>query len=165
VSFFDRLRIRRSRGTRVVASMDREATPDDLDDLRGFARSRVGVELYVEPETMVTDTTAVAIATDGEWIRRRVGSPKMARRLAHDLGVPIYDVQIVGYPERMRAYNARLKASGGERVLRDPGRPPVRTSRPPGRMPRPPRAGTPPSEAADGTTPPDAPPPTEETER
>jgi hypothetical protein len=165
VSFLDRLRIRRSRGTRVVASMDREATPDDLDDLRGFARSRVGVELYVEPETMVTDTTAVAIATDGEWIRRRVGSPKMARRLAHDLGVPIYDVQIVGYPERMRAYNARLKASGGERVLRDPGRPPVRTSRPPGRMPRPPRAGTPPSGAADGTTPPDAPPPTEETER
>jgi hypothetical protein len=113
----------------------------------------------------VTDTTAVAIATDGEWIRRRVGSPKVARRLAHDLSVPIYDVQIVGYPERMRAYNARLKASGGERVLRDPGRPPVRTSRPPGRTPRPPRAGTPPSEAADGTTPPDALPPTEETER
>jgi hypothetical protein len=167
VSFLDRLRIRRSRGTRIVASMDREATPDDLDDLRGFARSRVGVELYVEPETMVTDTTAVAIATDGEWIRRRVGSPKVARRLAHDLGVPIYDVQIVGYPERMRAYNARLKAGGGERVLRDSGRPPVRTSRPPGRLPRPPRGGTPPSGAADGTptaAPPD-PPPTEETER
>ena len=140
MSFLDRFRIRRSRGTRVVASMDREATPDDLDDLRGFARSRVGVELYVEPETMVTDTTAVAIATDGEWIRRRVGSPKVARRLAHDLGVPIYDVQIVGYPERMRAYNARLKAAGrSERMLGEDAPPPVRTSRPPGRTPRPPR--------------------------
>jgi hypothetical protein len=160
VSFLDRLRIRRARGTKVVASMDREATPADLDDLREFARSRVGVELYVEPETMVTDTTAVAIATDGEWIRRRVGSPKVARRLAHDLSVPIYDVQIVGYPERMRAYNARLKASGGQRVLRDPGHPPVRTSRPPTRTPRP--AGE--QEAPPPGDPP-VPPSTEETER
>jgi hypothetical protein len=135
MSFLDRLRIRRGRGPKV-ASMDREATPDDLDELRDFARTRVGVELYVEPETMVTDTTAVAVATDGEWIRRRVGSPRVVRRLAHDLRVPVYDVEIVGYPERMRAYNARLKASGGDRVLRDPGGPPVRTSRPPSR-PRP----------------------------
>ena len=173
MSFLDRLRIRRGRGSKV-ASMDREATPDDLDDLRGFARSRVGVELYVEPETMVTDTTAVAIATDGEWIRRRVGSPKVVRRLAHDLGVPVYDVQIVGYPERMRAYNARLKASGGQRVLRDPGRPPVRTSRPPGRTPRPPRSSggpnsappDPPGEPAPPAPPdPPDPPATEETDR
>jgi hypothetical protein len=148
MSFLDRLRIRRGRGTKV-ASMDREATPDDLDDLRRFVRSRVGVELYVEPETMVTDTTAVAIANDGEWIRRRVGSPKVVRRLAHELSVPVYDVQIVGYPERMRAYNARLKASGGERVLRDPGGPPVRTSRPPSRPPRPPRADPGPSGGSD----------------
>ena len=147
MSFLDRLRIRRGRGSKV-ASMDREATPEDLDDLRDFARTRVGVELYVEPETMVTDTTAVAIATDGEWIRRRVGSPKVVRRLARELGVPVYDVQIVGYPERMRAYNARLKASGGERVMRDPGGPPVRTSRPPARTPRPRQAPpqTPPKE-------------------
>jgi hypothetical protein len=171
MSFLDRLRIRRGRGTKV-ASMDREATPDDLDDLRSFARTRVGVELYVEPETMVTDTTAVAIATDGEWIRRRVGSPKVVRRLAHDLGVPVYDVQIVGYPERMRAYNARLKASGGGRVLRDPGGPPVRTSRPPGRAPRPPR-GEARSSGGPSSAPPDptrssgdsVPPATEETDR
>jgi hypothetical protein len=165
MSFLDRLRIRRGRGAKV-ASMDREATPDDLDDLRGFVRSRVGVELFVEPETMVTDTTAVAIATDGEWIRRRVGSPKVVRRLAHDLGVPVYDVQIVGYPERMRAYNARLKASGGERLLRDPGRPPVRTSRPPGRTPRPPRSsGGPNSAPREDPEDPPAPPATEETDR
>jgi hypothetical protein len=93
----------------------------------------------------------------------------VARRLAHDLGVPIYDVQIVGYPERMRAYNARLKASGGQRVLRDPGHPPVRTSRPPSRAPRPPRAGAPPPAgqeppAAPPEDPP-VPPSTEETER
>jgi hypothetical protein len=139
LSFLDNFRIRRTRGGRV-ASMDREATADDLDALREFARTRQGVEFYVEPETMVTDTTAVAVAVDGEWTRRRVGSPRVIRQVAKQLGLPVYDVQIVGYPERMRAYNARLKAAGSsERVLRDDGRPPVRTSRPPGRAPRPPR--------------------------
>jgi hypothetical protein len=131
VGLFDRFRIRRNRGG-VVASLDREATPDDLDAVRQFVRTRTGVELYVEPETMVTDTTVVAIATDGEWTRRRVGSPKVARRLAHELAIPVYDVQIVGYPPRMRAYNARIKAEGRtDRILPSHGPPPVRTQRPP----------------------------------
>jgi len=148
VSFLDAFRIRRTRGSRV-ASMDREATPDDLDALRSFARSRQGVEFFVEPETMVTDTTAVAVATDGEWTRRRVGSPKVIQRVARERGLPVYDVQIVGYPERMRAYNARMKAEGrADRRLQSPGAPPVRTSRPPPRTPRP-------------ATPPTTPPPKE----
>jgi hypothetical protein len=131
VGLFDRFRIRRNRGG-VVASLDREATPDDLDAVRQFVRTRTGVELYVEPETMVTDTTVVAIATDGEWTRRRVGSPKVARRLAHELAIPVYDVQIVGYPPRMRAYNARIKAEGRtDRILPSHGPPPVRTQQPP----------------------------------
>jgi hypothetical protein len=139
LSFLDNFRIRRTRGGRV-ASMDREATADDLDALREFARTRTGVEFYVEPETMVTDTTAVAIAADGEWTRRRVGSPQVIRQVAKQLSLPVYDVQIVGYPERMRAYNARLKAAGrSERMLGEDASPPVRTSRPPGRTPRPPR--------------------------
>jgi len=137
VSFLDAFRIRRTRGDRV-ASMDREATPEDLDALRTFARSRNGVEFFVEPETMVTDTTAVAVAADGEWTRRRVGSPRVIQRVARELGLPVYDVQIVGYPERMRAYNARMKAEGRtDRRLQSDGPPPVRTSRPPPRTPRP----------------------------
>jgi hypothetical protein len=91
---------------------------------------------------MVTDTTAVAVAADGEWTRRRVGSPKVIQRVARELSLPVYDVQIVGYPERMRAYNARMKAEGrADRRLQSEGPPPVRTSRPP---PRPPRPATPP---------------------
>jgi hypothetical protein len=137
VSFLDAFRIRRTRGDRV-ASMDREATPEDLDALRSFARTRQGVEFFVEPETMVTDTTAVAIANDGEWTRRRVGSPKVIQRVARELGLPVYDVQIVGYPDRMRAYNARMKAKGRtDRRLQSEGAPPVRTSQPPPRTPRP----------------------------
>ena len=113
--------------------MDREATSEDLDALREFARTRVGVEFFVEPETMVTDTTAVAVAADGEWTRRRVGSPQVIRQVAKQLQLPVYDVQIVGYPDRMRAYNARMKAEGRtDRRLQSEGAPPVRTSRPPG---------------------------------
>lgn len=84
--------------------LDREATPDDLAELRDFVASRVGVEFYVEPETAATDTTAVAVAFDGEWIRRRVGSPAVARKLAAELGIPAYDAAIVGYPDAMRRY-------------------------------------------------------------
>ncbi len=138
MGFLDRFRLRRLRGD-LTASLDRQATSDDLDALRDFARSRTGVEFYVEPETMVTDTTVVAIATDGDWTRRRVGSPEMARRLAHELSLPAYNVQIVGYPDRMRAYNARMKAEGRtDRLLRHDGSPPVRTQRPPESPPRPP---------------------------
>jgi hypothetical protein len=99
----DRRRIRAGRG-RYQSMLDRQATPEDLEQLRGFVRSRRGVELYVEPETSATDTTAVAVAHDGEWIRRRVGGPSVARDLAFELGVPIYDAAIVGYPEAMRRY-------------------------------------------------------------
>ena len=59
----------------------------------------------------------VAVAADGEWTRRRVGSPQVIRRVAKQLQLPVYDVQIVGYPERMRAYNARLKASRSQRIM------------------------------------------------
>jgi hypothetical protein len=84
--------------------LDREATVDDLAALRSFVASRSGVEFYVEPETAATDTTAVAVASDGEWIRRRVGSPAVARKLASELGIPAYDAAIVGYPDAMRRY-------------------------------------------------------------
>ncbi|MGH3688224.1 MAG: oxidoreductase [Pseudonocardiaceae bacterium] len=84
--------------------LDREATPEDLAQLRGFVTSRIGVEFYVEPETAATDTTAVAVAADGEWIRRRVGSPAVARKLAAELRIPAYDAAIVGYPDAMRRY-------------------------------------------------------------
>lgn len=104
----DRFGLRRWRGHHV-ATLDRQATNTDIEALIAFARSRVGVEFYVEPETFATDTTAVAIATDGEWTRRRVGSPQVIRKVANNLGIPAYDVQITGYPQRMRTYNERRK--------------------------------------------------------
>ncbi|MFD0888120.1 hypothetical protein ACFQ08_26570 [Streptosporangium algeriense] len=108
----DRYGLRRLRGPKI-AKFDREATDSDVEALIAFAKSRQGVEFYVEPETFATDTTAMAIAHDGEWTRRRVGSPAVIKKVARDLALPVYDVQLTGYPARMRAYNERRKRAEG----------------------------------------------------
>lgn len=85
----------------------READRADLAHLEEFARTRRGVEGFVEPRTVVTDTTMVLVAIDGEWTRRRVPSPKYAHEFANGMGIPSYDAAVVGYPRRMREWNAR----------------------------------------------------------
>ncbi len=89
------------------STFDREATKADLTHLQEFARSRRGVEFYIEPETFATDTTVVAIATDGEWTRRRVGAPDNAVNLARTMNLPLYRAEVTGYPQRMRDWSAR----------------------------------------------------------
>ncbi len=74
--------------------------------------SHTGVEAFVEPRTAVTETTVVLVAGDGEWTRRRVDGSQGAWDFAHRNSIPVYDVAIVGYPARMREWNARRKASG-----------------------------------------------------
>ncbi|MGC5333265.1 hypothetical protein [Micromonospora sp. DT62] len=83
----------------------RAATREDLAALEAFVASRRGAESYLEPETTATDTTVVAIAHDGEWIRRRTGSPRAAGSIARKHAVPLYEAARTGYPERMRAWN------------------------------------------------------------
>ena len=95
----------------VRTLLDREGTKEDLAHLRQFATTRQGVEFYVEPETTATDTTAVAVAADGEWTRRRIDGPEVARRLSRDLAIPVYDAQVTGYPQRMRDWSARQKTN------------------------------------------------------
>jgi hypothetical protein len=103
LGLFDRLR-RRSR--RREAGHDPAA---DLTYLRQWVASHHGVEAYVEPKTTVTDVTVVLVAADGEWTRRRAGGDAGARRLSERLNIPVYDVQKVGYPQRMRDYDARRR--------------------------------------------------------
>ena len=89
----------------------REAQRDTVEYLGRFVESRVGVEAYIEPATHVTQTTVVLIATTGEWTRRKVPDPATARQIAGALGIPVYDVQLTGYPQRMRDWNARRRRS------------------------------------------------------
>lgn len=72
------------------------------------------MEAYVEPATRIDPTTVVLVARTGEWTRRRVPDARAAWALARELGIPVYDVHLTGYPARMREWNAR------QREPRDP---------------------------------------------
>ncbi|WP_265523680.1 oxidoreductase [Oerskovia flava] len=80
-----------------------------VEHLAEFARTRVGVEAYIEPATHDTPTTLILIATTGEWTRRRVPDARTARKVAEQLELPVYDVNFTGYPQRMRDWNSRHK--------------------------------------------------------
>ncbi|MGL5850556.1 MAG: hypothetical protein ACRCZD_07185 [Phycicoccus sp.] len=77
-----------------------------------FTGSRRGVEAYVEPATNITATTVVLIAHDGEWTRRALPSRPEAFDVARALGIPVYDVNLTGYPARMRQWTARQRRTG-----------------------------------------------------
>jgi hypothetical protein len=103
VGLFSRLRGRRS------ARSDGRDPAADLKYLRQWVAEHTGVEAFVEPKTTVTEVTVVLVAADGEWTRRRAGGDAGARRLSDRLNIPVYDVQKVGYPQRMRDHDARRR--------------------------------------------------------
>jgi hypothetical protein len=113
VGLFDRFRVRRQ--ARGAAGTDPAA---DVRYLQQWVSDHTGVEAFVEPRTTVTDLTVVLVAADGEWTRRRAGGEAGARRLGERLGIPVYDVQKVGYPQRMRDHDARRRIER-ERALRE----------------------------------------------
>ena len=51
------------------------------------------------------------VAADGEWTRRRIDGPEVARRLSRDLAIPVYDAQVTGYPQRMRDWSPARRAT------------------------------------------------------
>jgi len=100
---------KRVKRSRTVASGGRTVDDAVTSHLTQFARSRRGVEAFVEPKTSVTHVTLLLVAFDGEWTRRVVPSPEWAHAFAEHLQIPGYDAAVVGYPQRMRDYNTRNK--------------------------------------------------------
>src|SRR5262249_41972479 len=106
VGVFDSLRRKRKPGT------VRGASRQDTAHLEQWAAQRHGVEAYVEPRTHVTETTVVLVAHDGEWTRRRIASTDAAFEFGKRRSIPVYEVERVGYPKRMREYQERQKRGG-----------------------------------------------------
>ncbi|MCF2531195.1 hypothetical protein [Yinghuangia soli] len=99
------------RGSRAGRGrVERDAAAAAVEHLKEFARSRRGVEAYLEPTTQVSGTTMVLVADTGEWTRRRVADPGAGKALARKLGVPLYEAGIVGYPQRMREWTQKNKS-------------------------------------------------------
>jgi hypothetical protein len=110
----------RRRGSKGASGRGERADPaTDLKYLRQWVAEHHGVEAFVEPKTTVTEVTVVLVAADGEWTRRRAGGDKGARRLSDKLNIPVYDVQKIGYPQRMRDFDARRRIERNRELRRE----------------------------------------------
>ena len=94
---------------RSYASESRAVDDAVTMHLTQFAQSRRGVEAFVEPQTSVTQTTLLLVAFDGEWTRRALPSRPLAFEVARSLDIPVYDVNLTGYPARMREWTSRQR--------------------------------------------------------
>lgn len=91
----------------------REAKKETIEHLRSFVSAHEGCEAYIEPPTPVTQTTMIVVAGTGEFTRRRVPDEATARKLAKDLGIVAFDVNLSGYPSRMRAWIEKQRKERG----------------------------------------------------
>lgn len=79
--------------------------------LLAFARSRPGVEVYLEPRTKLYGTSVLLVADDGEYLRRPVPDTETVRRFCAEHGIPLYDAARTGYPRRVRDYDRGVRPS------------------------------------------------------
>jgi len=68
-----------------------------------FAKTRQGVEAFIEAPAEGGKPTVVLVDADGVWTRRRVPNAQMVRKFGTQLGLPVHDVDTTGYPDRMQA--------------------------------------------------------------
>ena len=99
---------------RPRARGSRRRVPDpsaafDGSELLSFARSRRGVEVYLEPRTKLYGTSVLLVADDGEYLRRPVPDPESARRFCAEHAIPMYDAARTGYPRRIRDYDRGVR--------------------------------------------------------
>jgi hypothetical protein len=78
-------------------------------ELEAFIGSRAGVEAYLEPKTAIYSTTLLLVADDGEYLRRPVKDRDQAVELCGRCNIPLYDARKVGYPRRMKDYDAGVR--------------------------------------------------------
>lgn len=111
MSFFSRMFGSKRSDEARTGSASKEAQSETVGHFKDFVRTHQGCEAFIEPPTRVTQTTMVLVADTGEWTRRRVPDPVTARKVAKTLGVPAFDVNLSGYPSRMREWNEKQRKS------------------------------------------------------
>lgn len=91
----------------AAAPSQRSAQADTVKHFKEFVARTSECEAFIEPATRVTQTTMVIVAGTGEWTRRKVPDAKAAEKLAKELRIPCYDVNLSGYPSRMREWSEK----------------------------------------------------------
>ncbi len=97
------------RGRRRGARSQHPAGTFDGSALLEFARSRSGVEVYLEPRTNLYGDSVLLVADDGEYLRRPVPDAHTVRVFCGDHGIPVYDAARTGYPRRVRDYDRGVR--------------------------------------------------------
>lgn len=102
MSFF-----RRMFGGKDASAAPSQARTQTISHFTEFVGAHTGCEAFIEPATRVTQTTMVIVAGSGEWTRRKVPDESTARSVAKKLNIPVFDVNLSGYPSRMREWNEK----------------------------------------------------------
>lgn len=109
MSFLKRMFGSKGSDAPATGASSKQARSETMAHFAAFVKERQGCEAFIEPPTRVTQTTMVVVADTGEWTRRRVPDVATARKVAQQLGVPAFDVNLSGYPSRMREWNERQR--------------------------------------------------------
>lgn len=107
MGLFKRLFGSRSASIGAAQPPAKDAQAATTEHFAEFVSRNTGCEAFIEPATRVTQTTMVVVAETGEWTRRRVPDAQAGQKLAKKLGIPAFDVNLSGYPSRMREWNQR----------------------------------------------------------
>ena len=107
-------------GDRLRAFFAKKNNPE-LSTLQRFLNDHQGVEGYIEPKTATNPTTLLLVDREGRHERAPVREPEDAVAFCERRGVPVYDLNVVGYPQRMRDFQRgkRPASSVDDEVLAD----------------------------------------------
>lgn len=100
-------------GDRIRGFFSRRGNPQ-LEAMVEWARTRKGLEGFIEPRTATNPTTLLLVDRDGDHHRAPVRAPADAVSFCDKLGIPVYDARVIGYPKRMKDFEkGRLGGSSG----------------------------------------------------
>ena len=95
-------------GDRIRAFFSQRSNPG-LAELDSFVTERKGLEGFIEPQTSTSPTTLLLVDRNGDHRRAPVREPADAVAFCERLGIPVYDAQVIGYPQRMKDFEKRRR--------------------------------------------------------
>ena len=119
-----------SLGDRIRAFFTKKSNPA-LGELEDFAATHQGIEGFIEPKTSTSPTTLLLVDRRGEHLRAAVKEPEDAVAFCERLGLPVYDAQVIGYPQRMREFEKNRRAEADDSLEKDIAELEKRLSEPP----------------------------------
>ena len=107
-----------SLGDRIRAFFSKKSNPA-LGELEAFAATHQGIEGFIEPKTSTSPTTLLLVDRRGEHLRAAVRETEDAVAFCERLGLPVYDAQVIGYPQRMREFERNRRAEADDSLEKD----------------------------------------------